>query len=547
MSRNEGPALLRYHHRCLWCPLLWIGLLQGRTASAFHGRQGRDELDITDRNSTTRQLRTTRSTARSTRFLENDATYTPVFMFAGQSNIVGHPYETACSYTTETGKGECYLNEPYVFDTYVASGITPNDIRGQDLQSLVQILGPDGDDELPYKKTLDKLRDESLLRVATNFQDDVEIADWQAATLLDLKSKYPTLFSDMLATESDHVYCSWTHPAPIGAETDLQEGKKLSIKAGCGGPWGLEQSFGRTLPTFGEDSDFAIVKVGQGGTTMKLDWTKRDPSDPSSGHCLDAFIKQARNIAGAHPNCPREGGGDGNAPCKWQGLVFFQGENDAFLETADAKLYGLGLKKFIETAREELFEGGADPFYASASEIPVVIVQLGCWPETLTSKHGQYIMRRQKQFVKQDENSALVETKDLSCFYHFDTASHIIIGERVAMAMDGLLKQHIQRPSGGSSNTLMTASFGCSSIKNDLCYTNDDCCEPLTCNKLHRCKPTNSHRGRAPLIDDIFDRSDASRGEGGGILADIFDRGGTSRGDVRGILDDPHGLGRHNS
>jgi len=199
---------------------------------------------------------------------------------------------------------------------------------------------------------------------------------------------------------------------------------------------------------------------------LRHEWNMDEP-----GRCWEAFAEQMGNIAGAHRNCPLDGSGS----CKWHGLVWFQGENDMFLDEEDARAYGDELQRFIEEARREMFPEAA-PIFQTPEDIPVVIVQLGCWPTGFFL--GQLIMEAERAFVDQDSNSALVKTNDLSCFYHYDVSSHLIIGERIAKAMDGLLASSFHE-------TFDRTTKDCQS-KSALCYDDSDCCG--SCDAYHRCQ-----------------------------------------------------------
>jgi hypothetical protein len=116
----------------------------------------------------------------------------------------------------------------------------------------------------------------------------------------------------------------------------------------------------------------------------------------------------------------------------WTAIVWFQGENDVFLGADNANAYLQYLTDFIYEVREEMFMVD-DTICPSAQDIPVVIIQVGCWTQGLLL--GPIIAKAQATFVEGDENAALVKTDDVSCHYHYDDASQLIIGERVAEAL----------------------------------------------------------------------------------------------------------------
>jgi hypothetical protein len=69
--------------------------------------------------------------------------------------------------------------------------------------------------------------------------------------------------------------------------------------------------------------------------------------------------------------------------------------------------------------------------------LPVVIIQTGAWAQSL--KSGKTVAAAQTSVVKADKYARIVNTADLSGFYHYDPAAQLIIGERVALAVKSLL------------------------------------------------------------------------------------------------------------
>jgi hypothetical protein len=76
--------------------------------------------------------------------------------------------------------------------------------------------------------------------------------------------------------------------------------------------------------------------------------------------------------------------------------------------------------------------------------LPVVIVQIGSWAQSITTgaqntASGKKVADAQTAVVKADKYARIVSTSDLNGFYHYDSASQLIIGERVALAVKALL------------------------------------------------------------------------------------------------------------
>jgi hypothetical protein len=71
--------------------------------------------------------------------------------------------------------------------------------------------------------------------------------------------------------------------------------------------------------------------------------------------------------------------------------------------------------------------------------LPVVIVQIGSWAQSLNYNKGVAVSNAQTAVVKADKYARIVNTADLNGFYHYDPAAQLIIGERIALAEQSLL------------------------------------------------------------------------------------------------------------
>lgn len=189
------------------------------------------------------------------------------------------------------------------------------------------------------------------------------------------------------------------------------------VATNCGNPYGPELMFSRVFAKNNKDP-FAVVKVVQGGTSLAVDWISPSASGGHPGPMykqLSARIASLKSApASIYPSCAT-----GNNACKFQAFVWFQGENDCF-EQKDADAYASNLKHFIADVRAAI----GDPNF------PVVIVQVGYWPNTLP--YGPTVLKAQADFVQNTPNTTLVTTVDLSQYFHFDPAAQLIIGERIA-------------------------------------------------------------------------------------------------------------------
>jgi hypothetical protein len=193
------------------------------------------------------------------------------------------------------------------------------------------------------------------------------------------------------------------------------------LATNCGSPFGPELVMGHALAK-SLASPTSLIKVALGGTTMQVDWRSPRRGEPVGEQYkqLSARIKSLANTpASVHPDCVFR-------KCQWAAFVFFQGENDSF-DAASAAAYEQNLRDMVADVRAEV----------GAASLPVVVVQVGKWAQSLP--HGGTVAAAQQAYVRTDTRSRLVDTSDLSGFYHYDPAAQLIIGERVANAVQQLM------------------------------------------------------------------------------------------------------------
>ncbi len=106
-----------------------------------------------------------------------------------------------------------------------------------------------------------------------------------------------------------------------------------------------------------------------------------------------------------------------------------QGESDCCAKTEEGigfhNFYKENLDDFIKDVRKDI----------GLPELPVIIVQIndGVW-DGKSCGGGPMVREIERKKAESDPNISLVVTMDLNDGYHYDTPSHIIIGERIAKA-----------------------------------------------------------------------------------------------------------------
>ncbi len=193
------------------------------------------------------------------------------------------------------------------------------------------------------------------------------------------------------------------------------------LTTNCGSPFGPELVLGHALGKTAY-SPTSLVKVAVGGTTLYVDWRS-----PLSGGTVGPLYTQLRtriqslksDPASVHPLCKTQS-------CRWSAFVWFQGENDSFNQ-ANGESYEQNLKNLIADVRSDV----------GSPTLPVVIVQVGGWAQSL--RYGKKVAAAQTAVVSADKYARIVNTADLSPYYHYDPAAQLIIGDRVSQAVQALL------------------------------------------------------------------------------------------------------------
>lgn len=193
------------------------------------------------------------------------------------------------------------------------------------------------------------------------------------------------------------------------------------LTTNCGNPFGPELVFGQALSKAGY-STTSLIKVAYGGTNLYVDWRS-----PLSGGTVGPLYTQLRtriqslksDPASVNPSCKTQA-------CRWSAFVWFQGESDSF-DSANGLSYEQNLKNLIADVRSDV----------GSPTLPVVIVQTGSWAQSL--RFGKNVAAAQTSVVATDKYARIVNTSDLSGFYHYDPAAQMIIGDRVAQAVQALL------------------------------------------------------------------------------------------------------------
>eukprot|EP00984_Skeletonema_dohrnii_P004911 scaffold1733_cov122-Skeletonema_dohrnii-CCMP3373.AAC.4 len=180
---------------------------------------------------------------------------------------------------------------------------------------------------------------------------------------------------------------------------------------------------------FNTTREFEMHKVARGGSGLFEDWY------PNHGRHWDLLRSEIEERQG-----------------DWKGFIWHQGSQAAWSvkeygEDRSLTYYG-NLTGLVSEVRELMFQNSVT--WRCKEEIPVVIVQVGSWPGRDAAKRTR---DAQARFCNQDPRAVLVKTDDLSRYYHYDAASFLISGNRIANAYQEALGGVVECPDGVPSSS----------------------------------------------------------------------------------------------
>eukprot|EP00986_Skeletonema_menzelii_P019180 scaffold27080_cov234-Skeletonema_menzelii.AAC.3 len=173
-----------------------------------------------------------------------------------------------------------------------------------------------------------------------------------------------------------------------------------------------------------------MVKHSCGGTSIYKHWY------PDVGEFWPGLQQTIR--------ARRTPGGKNN----WKGLIWHQGTQEVWSEKKlgeDRSLTYYGnMTDLISQLRQEMYTASDPGTWQCKEEIPVIVVQIGYWPHR--SDAAQRVRDAQTEYCSNDPRSQLVPTSDLSRNFHYDAASFLVSGNRIAHAYREALKGEVVCP-----------------------------------------------------------------------------------------------------
>ena len=199
--------------------------------------------------------------------------------------------------------------------------------------------------------------------------------------------------------------------------------------------FGPELTFGTTMAELRPDERIAIIKFSRGGTSLVHGVSGYGSWDP------DYNEKNRRNLydqtltairtAMTTRDIDGDGATDTLAPA---GIVWMQGEADAFDDWAASREYDLNLARLMSLLRAALHE----------DDLPVVIGRIkdsGDTAETRVMKYSPEVRAAQARFAANDVCAEMVTASDDFSFFdgwHYLSRDYIALGEAFAKSMHDL-------------------------------------------------------------------------------------------------------------
>ena len=194
------------------------------------------------------------------------------------------------------------------------------------------------------------------------------------------------------STESSPPAAHTTQIAPLGPGFGVWDNEETDVLF-----YGPELGFGLHVEQNAMLEAFDVVKVAMGGSSLYEHWAPSGPMRQKLYEQTDFFLAQRPDARPA-------------------ALIWFQGFNDQFEDAAIAD-YAENLERLITD------------FRAAYGAVPVVIV------EARRSGGLVEIAEAQQRVASTMDDVAIVSSDGMSECFHYDAASQLVIGQRIAQAL----------------------------------------------------------------------------------------------------------------
>jgi len=190
--------------------------------------------------------------------------------------------------------------------------------------------------------------------------------------------------------------------------------------------FGLELSFAQRLKELYPNDKIALIKYAKGGSSIDSMANKYGCWEPDfSGINQYEHALSTINNAFSNTDIDKDGKEDYLIPC---GILWMQGESDAYVSEAIALRYQTNLKRLMDLLRASLRN----------NSLPVVVGKISdSWNHTSGKvwPYGELVQYAQEKYVKNDNNAAIVRDTRYYKYsdpYHYNSEGYIHLGKRFA-------------------------------------------------------------------------------------------------------------------
>lgn len=199
--------------------------------------------------------------------------------------------------------------------------------------------------------------------------------------------------------------------------------------------FGPELAFGRRMAELNPGARIALVKYSRGGTSLLEGASGYGNWEPDSelGDGINQYDHALATLRNAYSQADIDGDGEADTLLP-AGIVWMQGEADAYDNPVAARAYRQNLKRMMDLLRAAL----------RTDDLPVVlgrIVDSGRDDDGLLMDYSPVVQTAQAEFAAGDRCAALVDISEgigWSDDWHYDSASYLRLGAAFAEAMQAL-------------------------------------------------------------------------------------------------------------
>lgn len=199
--------------------------------------------------------------------------------------------------------------------------------------------------------------------------------------------------------------------------------------------FGPELPFGRAMRVLQPGARVALVKYSRGGTSLMEGASGYGNWEPDSelGEGVNQYDHALATLRNALAVRDIDGDGEDDSLVP-AGIVWMQGEADAYDDPVAARAYRANLKRMMDLLRAAL----------RTDDLPVVIGRItdsGRDADGLLMDYSPVVQRAQAEYAAGDRCAALVDVGDglgWSDDWHYDTAGYLRLGQAFAEAMHRL-------------------------------------------------------------------------------------------------------------